>query len=103
MSETPIYDGLVAERLGRGPAEFEGHDLWDESDEARDAYARGVAAAEATAAEFWERDRTPPRRRGGLTSQEGRSRSEPPGRRGDRRRESDSPPRDRSLEPSDTR
>lgn len=55
MSETPIYDQLISERLGRGPSEFEGHDTWDESDEAKQAYARGVAEAERTSAAFWGR------------------------------------------------
>ncbi|HEY8454634.1 MAG TPA: hypothetical protein VIL34_03495 [Actinopolymorphaceae bacterium] len=53
MTETPIYDQLIAERLGRGPAEFEGHETWDESEEATEAYARGVAEAERTWEEFW--------------------------------------------------
>lgn len=47
MSDTPLYDQLVNERLGRGPAEFEGHDTWDQSAEARAAYARGVAEGKA--------------------------------------------------------
>ncbi|MEQ7124322.1 hypothetical protein ABN034_07325 [Actinopolymorpha sp. B11F2] len=58
MSETPVYDQLIAERLGRGPTEFEGHDQWDESDEATEAYARGVAEAEATWEQFWGRKTT---------------------------------------------
>jgi hypothetical protein len=49
MSDTPLYDQLVNERLGRGPSEFEGHDTWDESEEAKAAYARGVAQARAQA------------------------------------------------------
>ena len=47
MSDTPLYDQLVNERLGRGPSEFEGHDAWDESEEARAAFERGVAQARA--------------------------------------------------------
>lgn len=54
MSETPIYDQLITERLGRGPAQFEGHDGWEESEEAAQAFARGVAEAEATRATFWK-------------------------------------------------
>jgi hypothetical protein len=53
FSETPLYDELIAERLGRGPTEFEGHEAWDDSEEAREAYARGVAEAKATWKEFW--------------------------------------------------
>ncbi|NYH92735.1 hypothetical protein [Actinopolymorpha rutila] len=45
MSDTPLYDQLVNERLGRGPSEFEGHDEWDDSEEARAAFERGVAQA----------------------------------------------------------
>ncbi|MET9019684.1 hypothetical protein ABZV93_06865 [Actinopolymorpha sp. NPDC004070] len=45
MSDTPLYDQLVNERLGRGPSEFEGHDTWDDSEEARAAFERGVAHA----------------------------------------------------------
>jgi hypothetical protein len=52
-SETPLYDQLIAERSGRGPAEFEGHESWDDSEEAREAYARGVAEAQATWRDFW--------------------------------------------------
>jgi hypothetical protein len=55
MSETPIYDQLISERLGRGPTEFEGHDTWDDSEAALEAYARGVAESEATFGEFWGR------------------------------------------------
>ncbi|HZC26851.1 MAG TPA: hypothetical protein VE287_07495 [Actinopolymorphaceae bacterium] len=84
MGDTPIYDRLIAERRGRGPAEFEGHDRWEESWEARQAYARGVAEAEATAAEFWDEERPAPRRRSG-------DRVTPPG---------DTPPRDTA--PRDT-
>lgn len=62
MSETPLYDQLIAERRGRGPAEFEGHDTWDESEEAQAAHARGVAEAEATTHEFWAREMATPRR-----------------------------------------
>ncbi len=51
--ETPEYDRLIAERLGRGPAEFEGHENWDTCEEAAQAYARGVAEAERTAEAFW--------------------------------------------------
>jgi hypothetical protein len=58
MSETPVYDQMIAERLGRGPTEFEGNDHWDESDEAAEAYARGVAEAEATWEQFWGRKTT---------------------------------------------
>lgn len=53
LSETPLYDQLIAERSGRGPAEFEGHENWDDSEEAAAAYARGVAEAQATWKEFW--------------------------------------------------
>lgn len=53
MSETPIFDQLISERLGRGPTEFEGHDAWDDSEAAREAFARGVAESEATFGEFW--------------------------------------------------
>ncbi|MBE1603521.1 hypothetical protein [Actinopolymorpha pittospori] len=49
MSDTPLYDQLINERLGRGPSEFDGHDTWDESEEAKAAYARGVAQARAQA------------------------------------------------------
>lgn len=60
MSDTPVYDQLIAERLGRGPTEFEGHDTWDESEEAAEAYARGVAEAKATWDAFWgNRPETP--------------------------------------------
>jgi hypothetical protein len=52
---TPEWDQLIAERGGRGPTEFEGHDTWDDSEEARQAYARGVAEAQATQAAFWGR------------------------------------------------
>jgi len=65
MTDTPIYDRLIAERLGRGPTEFEGHDVWEESTEARRAYERGVAEAEETAPEFWDQDRPTPRRKAG--------------------------------------
>jgi hypothetical protein len=51
--ETPEYDRLIAERLGRGPGEFEGHENWDTSEEAAQAYARGVAEAERTSEQFW--------------------------------------------------
>ncbi|MGW0230847.1 hypothetical protein ACWDWO_21250 [Actinopolymorpha singaporensis] len=47
MSDTPLYDQLVNERLGRGPSEFEGHDTWDDSEEARAAFERGAAQARA--------------------------------------------------------
>jgi hypothetical protein len=53
FTDTPVYDGLIAERLGREPSEFEGHEDWDNSDEAREAYARGVAEAKATWRAFW--------------------------------------------------
>lgn len=53
--ETPEWDRLVADRLGRGPTEFEGYESWDDSDEAKAAYARGVAEAEATKDAFWGR------------------------------------------------
>ncbi len=56
---TPVWDQLIADRGGRGPAEFEGHDAWDTSEEAAQAYARGVAEAQATAAEFWGRSKVP--------------------------------------------
>jgi hypothetical protein len=49
MSDTPLYDQLVNERLGRGPTEFEGHDTWDESEEARVAFERGAAQARTQA------------------------------------------------------
>jgi hypothetical protein len=52
---TPEWDQLIAERGGRGPTEFEGHDTWDDSEEARQAYARGVAEAQATQDAFWGR------------------------------------------------
>ncbi|MFD2083158.1 hypothetical protein SAMN05421678_103238 [Actinopolymorpha cephalotaxi] len=45
MNDTPLYDQLVNERLGRGPSEFEGHDTWDDSEEARAAFERGAAHA----------------------------------------------------------
>ncbi len=45
MSDTPLYDQLVNERLGRGPSEFQGHDEWDDSEEARAAFERGVEQA----------------------------------------------------------
>ncbi|MGH3490567.1 MAG: hypothetical protein ACRDP8_21980 [Actinopolymorphaceae bacterium] len=56
---TPEWDLLIAERGGRGPTEFDGHDTWDDSEEARQAYARGVAEAEATQAAFWGREEEP--------------------------------------------
>ncbi|MGW0232088.1 hypothetical protein ACWDWO_27580 [Actinopolymorpha singaporensis] len=45
MSDTPLYDRLVDERLGRAPHEFDGYDTWDDSEEARAAFERGVAEA----------------------------------------------------------
>ncbi len=54
-SGTPVWDGLIADRGGRGPTEFEGSESWDDSEEAREAYAKGVAEAAASAEEFWER------------------------------------------------
>lgn len=63
MSDTPIYDQLIAERLGRGPTEFEGHDCWEESEDARRAYERGVGEARATVDAFWDRDTLPQRLR----------------------------------------
>lgn len=62
FTETPVYDGLIAERLGRGPSEFEGHEDWDNSEEAREAYARGVADAKATWREFWGESKAPVKR-----------------------------------------
>lgn len=53
LDETPEWDRLIAERDGRGPTEFEGHESWDDSEQAREAYDRGVAAAKETAPEFW--------------------------------------------------
>jgi hypothetical protein len=53
MSDTPIYDQLIYERGGRDPTEFEGHDSWDDSEAAREAYARGVAESDATFSQFW--------------------------------------------------
>jgi hypothetical protein len=50
---TPVWDELISERGGRGPTEFDGHQSWDDSEEARAAYDRGVAEAAATAEEFW--------------------------------------------------
>jgi len=63
LSETPLYDQLIAERLGRGPTEFEGHENWDASEEATTAYARGVAEAKATWKEFWGSAAQPSTRR----------------------------------------
>ena len=57
----PIWDQMIAERGGRGPAEFEGHETWDDSDEAKEAEARGRAEAEATSADFLGWDPTGPR------------------------------------------
>ncbi|MFD2078267.1 hypothetical protein SAMN05421678_114192 [Actinopolymorpha cephalotaxi] len=45
MSDTPTYDKLVDERLGRAPHEFDGYDSWDQSEEARAAFDRGAAEA----------------------------------------------------------
>ncbi|MET9019098.1 hypothetical protein ABZV93_03860 [Actinopolymorpha sp. NPDC004070] len=45
MSDTPMYDRLVDERLGRAPHEFEGYHTWDDSEEARAAFDRGAAEA----------------------------------------------------------
>jgi hypothetical protein len=56
---TPEWDLLIAERGGRGPTEFDGHDTWDDSEEAQQAYARGVAEAQATQAAFWGREEEP--------------------------------------------
>ncbi len=45
MSDTPMYDRLVDERLGRAPHEFEGHETWESSEEARAAFDKGAAEA----------------------------------------------------------
>jgi hypothetical protein len=71
MSDTPIYDELIAERHGRQPSDFDGHDAWDESDEARQAYARGVAEAAETEIEFWGRKLSTRRRRRRTTQRAG--------------------------------
>lgn len=52
--DTPIYDELIRERGGREPHQFEGHEEWDDSEEAAAAYQRGVAEAQATEPP-WER------------------------------------------------
>ena len=62
----PIWDALIAERGGRGPAEFEGHECWEDSEEAVAAVARGEKEAAETAAEWlgWDPERPrewPPR------------------------------------------
>lgn len=57
----PIWDAMIAERDGRGPAEFEGHETWDDSDEATEAEARGRAEADATAEMFLGWDPLQPR------------------------------------------
>ncbi|GAA2760212.1 hypothetical protein [Actinopolymorpha rutila] len=46
MSDTPMYDRLVDERLGRAPHEFDGYETWDDSEEARAAFERGAAEAQ---------------------------------------------------------
>lgn len=56
----PIWDALQAERGGRAPAEFEGHEAWDTSTEATEAEARGRAEAEQSSTEWlgWDATRT---------------------------------------------
>jgi hypothetical protein len=61
FQETPIWDSMVAERGGRGPAEFEGHESWDDSEEAWAAIARGEKAAAETAVEWLGWDANKPR------------------------------------------
>lgn len=39
---------MIAERDGREPHQFPGWDTWDESEEAQEAYARGVETAQHT-------------------------------------------------------
>jgi len=60
---TPIWDQLIAERDGRLPHQFVGHEDWDESEEAQEAYARGVAEAEATPAPWNKPPRPKPAKR----------------------------------------
>lgn len=57
----PIWDALQAERGGRAPAEFEGHEDWDQGEEARQAEERGRAEADSTAADFLGWDPAKPR------------------------------------------
>lgn len=48
--DCPIWDALIAERGGREPAQFIGWDTWEDSDEAKEAYQRGVDYAANTPA-----------------------------------------------------
>lgn len=48
--DCPIWDALIAERDGREPHQFVGWDAWDESEEAKAAYQRGVDYAASTPA-----------------------------------------------------
>lgn len=57
----PIWDELQAERDGRAPAEFEGHESWDSSPEAIEAEARGRAEAESSSVEWLGWDASKPR------------------------------------------
>jgi hypothetical protein len=61
FSVEPIWDALIAERDGRLPHEFEGHETWEDSEEAKTAEARGRAEAEATAEIFLGWDPNEPR------------------------------------------
>jgi hypothetical protein len=49
----PIWDQMMAERGGREPHQFEGHEEWDSSQEAKEAFERGVLQAVGTAALFF--------------------------------------------------
>lgn len=48
--DCPIWDALIAERDGREPAQFEGFAEWDDSEEAKAAYQRGLDYAANTPA-----------------------------------------------------
>lgn len=50
-----VYDEIIRERDGRNPHQFPGWDTWDETDEAKNAFERGLAEADRTRDEFWDR------------------------------------------------
>lgn len=49
----PIWDQMMAERDGREPHQFKGHEIWADSEEAQQAYERGLVHAAATEVEFF--------------------------------------------------
>lgn len=51
-----VYDALIAERDGRKPHQFPGWDTWDESEEAKACFEKGLAEARETQRDFWAKE-----------------------------------------------